>query len=68
MEYPVKDIETEFFKRTFELVEKYKDFEHETTFLINCLYGIIIVANVKKLRNKRLISEFKKFFSLFWRY
>lgn len=45
MEYPVKDIEKEFFKRTFELAERYKDFEYETTFLINCLYGIIIVAN-----------------------
>lgn len=44
MEYPVKDIEKEFFKRTFELAEKYKDFEYETTFLINCLYGIVIVT------------------------
>lgn len=44
MEYPLKDIEKEFFKRTFKLAEKYNDFEYETTFLINCLYGIVVVA------------------------
>ncbi|NME35323.1 HEPN family nuclease [Fusobacterium sp. FSA-380-WT-3A] len=44
MEYPITKVEQEFFKRTFKLAERYKEFDYDVTFLINCLYGIIIVA------------------------
>lgn len=44
MEYPITEIEKEFFKRTFKLAERYREFDYDVTFLINCLYGIIIVA------------------------
>ena len=44
MGYPITEIEKEFFKRTFKLVERYREFDYDVTFLINCLYGIIIVA------------------------
>lgn len=44
MEYPIIEIEKEFFKRTFKLAERYREFDYDVTFLINCLYGIVIVA------------------------
>lgn len=44
MGYPITKVEEEFFKRTFKLAERYKKFDYNVTFLINCLYGIIIVA------------------------
>lgn len=45
MEYPVEKVEQEFFKRTFKLAKTWESQKpYEVTFLINCLYGIIIVA------------------------
>lgn len=44
MEYPITKVEQEFFKRTFEIAKGYKIIRNETTFLLNCLYGIIMVS------------------------
>lgn len=44
MGYSITKVEEEFFKRTFKLAERYREFDYDVTFLINCLYGIIIVA------------------------
>lgn len=45
MKYPIEKVEQEFFKRTFKLVKTWENQKpYEVTFLINCLYGVIIVA------------------------
>lgn len=45
MKYPIEQVEQEFFRRTFKLVKIWENQKpYEVTFLINCLYGIIIVA------------------------
>ncbi len=62
MQYPIKDVEKEFFRRTFELVRTWKkQTPYEVTFLINCLYGIIIVAqtNFYKSLNFNLSNNIK---------
>lgn len=63
MKYPIEDVEKEFFRRTFELVKTWKKQKpYEVTFLINCLYGVIIVAqaNFYKSLNFKLSNNIKE--------
>ena len=63
MQYPVKKVEQEFFKRTFKLVKRWENQKpYEVTFLINCLYGVIIVAqaNFYKSLNFKLSNNIKE--------
>ncbi|MGL5125009.1 MAG: HEPN family nuclease [Fusobacteriaceae bacterium] len=62
MQYPIKKVEQEFFKRTFQLVRTWENQKtYEVTFLINCLYGVIIVAqaNFYKSLNFKLSYNIK---------
>lgn len=52
MEYPIEEVEKEFFKRTFQLVKTWNNQKpYEVTFLTNCLYGIIIIAQASFYRS-----------------